>query len=150
MANLGLHASREKRILAAVLKRDIKREIRLLMNNLLANPIALLEAVGRGPFEWRRQVMKNFPGMLDENAANALYAKLDHEARQQFPGLTPSQALDAVAPITPPTDKEIDDAWEIDSSSTEEARRWFYGPDGHPQDLVRRMDPFKTDRRREY
>lgn len=150
MPSLGLHASREKRMQAAVIKRLARQQVRLLMNNLLADPVLLLEAVGRGQFEWRRQLLKNFPGLVDDNVANALYLKLDHEARQRFPGLSPKQALDALTPITPPTDKEIDEAWVVESGSTEEARRWFYGPDGHPEELVRRMDRFSTDRRREY
>lgn len=150
MANLGLHKSREARQVAALLKQQTRQQLRLLMNNCLANPVLLLETVGRGQFEWRRALMKNFPGLVDEAIANALYAKLAHEASKQFPGLTPTQALDALSPVSPPTDKEIDEAWVVESSSSEEGRRYFYGPDGHPEELVRRMDRFTTDRRREY
>ncbi len=150
MANLWLHASREARQVAALLKQQTRTQLRLLMNNCLANPVLLLETVGRGQFEWRRALLKNFPGLVDEAIANALYAYLAHAASKQFPGLTPSQALDALSPVSPPTDKEIDDAWVVESTSSEEGRRYFYGPDGHPEDLVRRMDRFTTDRRREY
>lgn len=146
MANLGLHASREKRLIAATIKRAVKNEVRRMMNRIVKDPVMLLEIVGRGQFEWRQAFLREFKSLgVDENIANALYFYLVERAKSTFPGLTPHQALDALHVESPVTDKEIDDAWVIESSSSEEGRRFFYGPDGHPEDLVRKMARFTPD-----
>jgi hypothetical protein len=41
--------------------------------------------------------------------------------------LHPKTFLDAIEQHTPPTAKEIEDAWEVESASSEDGRRYFDG-----------------------
>ena len=108
----------------------------------LATPVTLAETVAAGPFAWRTGMLRELKGFLvDEaiadNAFNFLKAQWEVEAtRQGAPGMSVETFLNKVEVPTPPTAREIADAWEVESASSEEGKRQMYGPGGNPQALL--------------
>jgi hypothetical protein len=109
---------------------------------ILANTPLLLEVVARGPAEWRSNFMHAHRGLaVNEGMADHLFRFFaDHVVRRFGREHSANELLDAME-ITvdrPPTQREIDESWEIESHSSEAGRRYFYGSD-RPEDLVRRL-----------
>jgi hypothetical protein len=110
-----------------------------------ADGMLLEEVVAKGPAEWRRHFVREFRA-----GKGRPLAELDHLADLVFHffcrvhiwrygPVSAGAVLDKVEEITPPTAREIADAWEVDSGSSEEGRRYFYGADGHPEDLIKSL-----------
>ncbi len=100
--------------------------------------------VAGGLHNWRAVFLKAHRGfpLLTAEDADLLFQRFQQVHRERFPGLTPTEALDAWAPPSAPTDDEIRKAWTVVDENTEDARRTFYGPDGHPEiELQKALDP---------
>lgn len=117
----------------ASLKAEVMANDRELLNYLLSDPIAHARAVAGGPFAWRilygRQMGVFYGknrGYVDE-LANMHYRFLEHQWRTRHPEwTTPGQFLDSINIPSPPTEEEIDDAWELEIMSDERFLRKHY------------------------
>lgn len=126
------------------------------------NPVLLLEVVATpkgkssasAKSRWRNAMQKAFSGVTKDTAkidaiADQMFRFFQQKAHEAYGvkhGLTAGQALDVMEVDTPATQDEIDKAWKIESSSSEEGRRYFYGPDGHPEELIGKMVQQRKDR----
>lgn len=110
------------------------------MVNVASDEPTLAAVVAGGPVHWRLNFQRVFRGYpVDEAIADTVFRFFcDQFLKRVGPGVSAAAFLDAIEPITPPTQKEIDEAWEIDSASSEAGRRAFYGPGGHPQEWLDR------------
>lgn len=113
------------------------QQIHEAMVNLASNPRLLSEATSVGPVAFRNKFRQAFAGLpVDDEVANRVYAFLCGQVvrrARQF-GVeteTPSALLDYLDKTevtkTAPTQDEIERAWEIESGSSEEGKRHFYG-----------------------
>ena len=115
------------------LKRAINDQIRQTMLAISGDDLTLLECVGQGEFAWRLRFIKAFPrGTVDETVANKVFAFFCGEVVRRFGDTPVSELLNAIEVNVerPPTQDEIDNAWEFHSGSSEEARRLFDLPTG--------------------
>ncbi len=115
------------------LKQSINAQIRMTMLSICQDDLTLLEAVGRGEQAWRINFLRAFPkGTVDETVANKVFAFFCAQVVQKFGNTPVGELLDAleVNVERPPTEREIDEAWEFTSGSSQEARRLFDLPTG--------------------
>jgi hypothetical protein len=109
-----------------------------------ADGVMLLEVLAAGPSTWRnlfRDAFKHtrLPSPVLDKFADHQFALFARVCVWRFGTSNYKQLLDSVEEKTPPTEKEINDAWEVDSGSSEEGRRHFYGPDGGPEQVLRQL-----------
>lgn len=99
-----------------------------LCNAIWNSPILASEIVAGGLFAWRQTFMRAFRGyrLIDVSYADLIFADLQALHAQRYPGVSAREIVDLWAPPTSPTQAEIDAAWELESDSTEEARKFFY------------------------
>lgn len=115
------------------LKRAVNDQIRRVMLDISSDDLTLLECVGRGAFFFRTTFIRAFPrGTVDETVADKVFAFFCAQVVQKFGDTPVSQLLDAmeVHVERPPTETEIDNAWEFSSASSQDARRAFDLPTG--------------------
>lgn len=113
------------------------QQIQQTLIEFCSNARLLSEAVAEGPVTWRNKFRASFVGLpVNDEVANRCYAFLCREVvrRARLYGVeTPTASalldhLDKVeTPKTTPTADEIEDAWVIESGSSEEGKRHFYG-----------------------
>lgn len=102
---------------------------------ILRDPVQRLEVIGAGDSAWRNRFSREFGRRFGLVACHELANDWFYEFCQahvaEF-GLShnPSQVLDAIAPIRPPTEKEIRDAWTITHTLDNEQVRAQYGDYG--------------------
>jgi hypothetical protein len=140
------------------LTRDQRRQlaryerIQEIQEIVLADPVLLCEVVAHGPTAWRNACAQEWPSLsFDHDTCNAMFLAFSLEVRRRFTpagvGVPPSEldpqaiaskVLDAIEPETPPTDKEIEEAWVVDSASSEDGRKTLYG-DRHPQEYLDKL-----------
>ena len=116
----------------------------------VSDTIIRTQIIGHG-FPWfAAQFHKEFRGfgkrIADDQHAKDAFALLCMAHVQAFGDHTPTEVLDAIEPVTPPTAKEIADAWTIDSASSEEGRRMLYGVNGHPREILAQVVAEERDR----
>jgi len=101
----------------------------------------LLEVVAAGPQHWRSTFLRTFPGVaIDASISDRIFAFFCQQVQLRYGhGVRASQVLDTMVVPSTPTQREIDNAWEVESFSSEEGRRYFYGPDGHPEEIIKRL-----------
>lgn len=123
------------------LKSDTNYALQQTMLTIASDTPLLLSVVAGGPTNWRNVFLRNCRGLaVNEAVADSVFAFFCTQVEYRFGrGVTAGQVLDTLEVPSPLSQKEIDDAWEVESFSSEEGRRYFYGPDGHPEELVRRM-----------
>ena len=123
------------------LKAQTLHAIDSTMSSVAGHEPTLLAVVAGGPMEWRNRFLSVTRGLaVDEGIADSLFAFFCHQVKKRFGReLSASKLLDSLEVISPPTEKEIADAWTVDSASSEEGRRFFYGPDGHPEELIKKL-----------
>lgn len=122
-----------------------RQQLKNTMLGIAGDPVTLLEVVCRGPIEWRNRFLASFRGWpVDADVADRLFAFFSDQVLQQFKVDTAVEVeapkvaadlLDRLEMPTPPTPAEIDAAWEIESHSSEEGRRHFYGRSS-PQEVL--------------
>lgn len=115
--------------------------IQSTMLNIAGDTPTLLEVVAGGQFRWRHTFARAFAGLpVDDQIALAMFAFFCDQVERRFGhAMRAAEMLDALEVAAPPSQREIDDAWEVESFSSEEGRRYFYGPDGHPEELIKRL-----------
>lgn len=128
-------------------KQVAEAAVALLLANIGADAELPTRIVAGGPFHFRQVFLRAFQGfrLIDDGVADLCYDHFLAIHQIRYPGLTPAEVLDAWWEPTPLTQAEIDAAWEVESDSTEEARRFFYG-DKHPTDYLKMIcDPTLHD-----
>lgn len=112
-----------------------------IMSSVGGDTQTLLEVVAGGPKMWRHSLLSTCHGLaVDEAVADGMFAFFCRRVQAQFGrDQSAGQLLDNLEVFTPPTQREIDDAWEVDSFSSEEGRRYFYGADGHPEQIIKQL-----------
>jgi len=125
---------RETGVRSGPVKQVIMRHVRKFIQDTVTDDLQLLEVVGGGPFQFRVRFIKAFPaGMVDETIANHVFAFLSDVVVRKFGDAhTTKELLDSLEVVqhAPPTAQEIADGWQIESASSEEARRAFGLPTG--------------------
>ncbi|MFA5945119.1 MAG: hypothetical protein WC876_11715 [Candidatus Thermoplasmatota archaeon] len=123
----------------------MKAQTLYALNNLMAGVAGdtqtLLEVVAGGPTHWRQNCLRVCAGLaVDENIADSLFRFFAERVVAQFGReLSAARLLDALEVASPPSQREIDDAWEVESFSSEDGRRYFYGVDGHPEQVIKQL-----------
>jgi hypothetical protein len=103
-----------------------------MMTGIAANPITLMEVVAAGVFTFRQRFLREMRGFaVDANVADSVFRFFCHKVTQQHglhldPHVVAGAYLDAVEIHTGPTQEEIDNAWEVEIHSSEDAMRLFY------------------------
>ena len=126
----------EAQKVAAALEHWITR----IMAMVGGDDLMLAEVVAQGQFKWRAtfiQAFKGFPVSVD--LADKLFYFFEQRHKFVFGGLSPKFVLDKMEVTTPPTQAEIDQAWEVESGSTEAGKRAVYGPDYNPEQIIRQV-----------
>jgi hypothetical protein len=114
-------------------RQDTLDAIQHLMVGIAASPIELMEVVAAGAQVFRNRFRREFRGLaVDDNVANSVFAFFCQkvcdirmaEQAQQLAG----QFLDDVEVNERrlPTAQEIEDSWEVEIHSSEEAMGLFY------------------------
>ena len=118
-----------------------------MLTAIASSPVSLAEHVAAGPANFRIAFRRRFRGLpVDDGIADSAFAFLCQQAIRRFGALTSAEAVTASAryldtvepPPAPPTQAEIDKAWRVDSASSPEGRRYWYG-DKHPQEWLDRV-----------
>lgn len=131
----------------------IQRRISEIMVEVAADEIYLSDVVAGGLELWRQRLtaafapfpMGDIPEMtyrffclkvvqLVQQADTSAYVETSAENAKTLAG----QFLDGVEPVTPPTEKEIAESWELDDASSYEAKKELYG-DLHPKEYLHRL-----------
>jgi hypothetical protein len=121
-----------------------KQAIQNVSDMVHRDPQMLLEVVAGGPDHWRRNFLSAFRGHrgVDSGIADLLFLGFRERLISFYGGEDAAQtamlALDKLEVTTPPTQKEIDDAWEVESASSEDGRQSMYGG-LHPQEWLQRQ-----------
>lgn len=105
-------------------------EIERHMEDVLADDLLLAYILAAGRALYRVNFLREFQSFkgLDRQMPELLWRLFLHTWQQRYGGTRPGQYLDAVHIVTPPTDKEIEDAWVWESASSDEARRYYGVP----------------------
>jgi hypothetical protein len=97
------------------------------MEAVLADDMLHALIVAGGHFNYIGTFMREFRSMkgADREMGEMLWSLFVDQWKEKHGRLHPGRFLDAIEQHTPPTDKEIEDAWEVDSASSEDGRRYF-------------------------
>lgn len=100
------------------------------MDDVLGDEKLLAYIVAGGKQNYINTFLKEFRAFkgIDRDMPEMLWKLFLAEWGKKFGKLHPGRYLDSLEVRTPPTAKEIEDAWEIDSASSDEARRYFGMP----------------------
>ena len=131
----------------------IKTRIREIMLEVAADEIYVSDVVAGGIDLWRQRITAAFApfpmGDVPEMMYRFFCQKVIQLVREADTSATveasvenakklAGQFLDNVEPVTPPTEKEIAESWELDDASSYEAKKELYG-DMHPKEYLRRL-----------
>lgn len=110
----------------------VERSVKALMHQVLADAVYHAECVAAGPFRFRQAFTGDF-GVYWGNAradcdrlADITFRFFEVQWRRRHPGVSAAQFLDRVEIVSPPTEAEIEDAWEIEIGSSDSAMRQMY------------------------
>lgn len=108
-----------------------KAVIGQIMNAITTDELKLAEVLAAGRFDWRKNFALATRGLMtDDGIADRIFAYFEGQWRvkQREHGKTPGQWLDKVeVTVTrPPTEREIEDGWEHEVFSKEDARIKYY------------------------
>ena len=135
LLNFNKHLDSNKARERAELQAQISRVMAMVAND----DLNLLECVGAGPAHWRTVFLRAFQGWpVNADVADRVFHFFCLKVQEKW-GQTPvNRLLDSMEVRTPPTQREIDEAWVVDSASSDEGRRYCYGVDGSPLDALKR------------
>ncbi len=115
-----------------------------IMTEIGYDKLALAECVAGGPFDFRVQCSRKLSAFIPagsntDDLANRLFGFFEERAIVEFGSVAGAKAfLDNLERIEgPPTEQEINDAWVLESASSERAKRQIYG-DLSPQEWLKR------------
>jgi hypothetical protein len=99
------------------------------METVLADDMLHALIVAGGHFNYISTFLREFRGMTgaDREMGEMLWSLFTSQWLAKHGRLHPKTFLDAIEQHTPPTAKEIEDAWEVESASSEDGRRYFDG-----------------------
>lgn len=132
---LGIFDVRDQRPLygiAADMSALLKRSIRKLMIDVLEDDILHAECVAAGEFKFREVFVRDLGAVFGKNRgdcdhlANVVYRFFRESWKDRHPEITPTAFLDHVSPIAPPTESEIEAAWQLDIASSDGAMSQMY------------------------
>jgi hypothetical protein len=97
------------------------------MEQVLGDDILHALVLGGGHANYMNTFMREFRSMkgADREMGEMLWSLFLDQWRQRHGRLHPKLFLDAIEQHTPPTQQEIDDAWVVDSASSEDGKRYF-------------------------
>lgn len=110
----------------------VKRSVKTLMHMIIEDRIAHAECVAAGRFYFRAAFNKDMgPFFLNNRAgcdslADITYNFFDQHWKRLYPGIPADKFLDSIEPVSAPTEREIDEAWELEIGSSESAMRGLY------------------------
>ena len=110
----------------------VRANVRALMVEVRSNEIMHAEIVAAGESRFRRAFRVDMGGFFNGNRlycddlADTVFRFFRTRWREIHPGMSASQFLDRVVIETPPTEEEIEDAWELEIGSSEAAMEKFY------------------------
>jgi hypothetical protein len=110
----------------------VKLNLRQLLTDMLSNEELHAECVGAGPFRFRQAFNKDMGAFYGNNRsgcddlANSVYREISAQWDKRHPGVDAKQWLDRYAPPSPLTEKEIDEAWELEIGSSDSAMKDMY------------------------
>lgn len=110
----------------------IKRSIRVLMVDALADQLLHAEIVAAGLVNFRQAFGKDMGAFFDGNRAQCdtlaevVFNFLRGQWSQKYPDISPEFFLDKVEIVSPPSEAEIEDAWEVEIGSSESAMKQMY------------------------
>ena len=83
--------------------------------------------VGGGRDNYLATFQREFRSMkgADRDMAEMLWSLYLDQWKTKFGRLHPKTYLNSIEQHTPPTEREIDDAWVVDSASSEDGKRYF-------------------------
>jgi hypothetical protein len=61
-----------------------------------------------------------------DDVADGMFRFLEVQWRRRHPDVSAGTFLDAIMPVSPPTETEIEEAWELEIGSSDVAMRQFY------------------------
>jgi len=99
------------------------------MEMVLADQMLHALIVAGGRVNYIQTFLREFRSMAgaDRAMAEMLWSLFLDQWKAAHGRLHPKTFLDAIEQHTPPTAKEIDDAWVVESASSDEGRRYFEG-----------------------
>lgn len=110
----------------------LKRSIRTLMVNVLEDRVLHAECVAAGEFKFREVFVKDLGAAFGndragcDELANVVFRFFREQWRDRYPTITPAVFLDNVEIVRPPSEEEIEAAWEIDIGSSDSAMQQMY------------------------
>ena len=118
------------------LRRDVgrlvKANVRQVMIDALGDEMGHALVVAHGNFVFRDLFQKEFGAFYHGNRihcdtiADYVFRFLEVQWRHRHPGVSPKAFLDSINEISPPTEREIDDAWTVEIASDERSMAKHY------------------------
>lgn len=102
------------------------------MHQALADQLLHAEIVAAGKTHFRGPFVREFGSFFDGNRAQAdhladvVWQFFEGQWRTKYPQMSAEYFLDKVEIKTGPTDEEIENAWELEIGSSENAMRFMY------------------------
>lgn len=113
-----------------------------IMMAIDADPLGPTKVVADGKQAWINRYLKEVSGvkLLDRHCGEILWTYFVHQHRRRFGAEKASVTLDSHTERTPLTAEEIRRTIKIDSASSPDARRQFYGRDSYDyENAVKKM-----------
>lgn len=110
------------------LKARTMAQVDHIMKGIASDPVALLEVVAGGPYDFRLRLLRESRGLaLNENIADMMFRFFCEKVVARWgPDADPGKILDKYEVKSPLTDDEIERSWVHEVFSTEDGRRMFY------------------------
>jgi hypothetical protein len=107
----------------------VMRHIQHHLEGVLGDDMLHALIVAGGHVNYVNTFLREFRSMegADRDMAEMLWSLFLDQWKAKHGRLHPKTYLDSVEQHTPPTAKEIEDAWEVDSASSDDGRRYFEG-----------------------
>lgn len=117
--------------------------IQSTMMEVSSHTETLLSVVAGGPQNWRNVFLNTCRGLaVNGDIADRIFAFFCEQVQLRYGHYANAgQILDRLElpSVHKPSQREIDESWEVESFSSEAGRRYFYGPDGHPEQIIKQL-----------
>lgn len=111
---------------------EVKGAVRRLLRDALGDRLFHAELVAAGRFDFRAAFAKELGPVFGKHRgpcdtlADAVYQFLTVQWRERYPEINAAAFLGKVVITSPPTEGEIEDAWEVEIGSSDAAMRQLY------------------------
>lgn len=124
--------------------------LKKVMFDIASDPEMLLEVVGQGFETFHRTTVRAFaPFPVDDQITRRMFKFFAERVVRIFgpnadgsidPYAVAKNVLDTMEKPSPPTQDEIDRAWEIEDMSSQAGQRWYHETVGeHPQEHLEKL-----------